>query len=198
MLGAGKRLSVGRAGAANGHVVSSGVRNEMIVFMADTLAYKRAKRAGRKGERIVRILYAAGLAVLLAVTVTGVVSAEDKEKSLAEKREELLKKCQQVIPAVKRMPLKQRKEMASLIGQVDKELKASESVLSGRVRPLAPPDTVVKQNLDDGNLFLDDVTSCIEATKKKKACSISPGSRGWIYEDLEGAFLRDLPTFCRN
>src|SRR5206468_9955822 len=141
----------------------------MVVFMEDTLAYKRAKRTDRKGERIVRILYAVGLAILFAVTTIEAVSAEDKEKSLAEKREELLKRCQQVIPAVKRMPLKQRKKMATLVGKVDTQLKMSASILSGRLRPLAPPDTVVRQAIDDGNFFLDDVTSCIEATKKKKA-----------------------------
>ena len=88
--------------------------------------------------------------------------------------------------------------MATLVGKVDSELKMAASILSGRLRPLAPPDTVVRQGIDDGNFFLDDVTSCIEATKKKKACSISLGSQAWIYEDLEDAFLRDLPTFCRN
>ncbi len=145
-----------------------------------------------------RIFYTVGLAILFAVTTIGIVSAEDKEKSLAEKREELLKRCQQIIPDVQRMPLEQRKKMASLVGKVDAELKGAESILSGRLRPIPPPDTVVRQFLDDGNFFLNDVISCVEATKKKKACSISPDSKAWIYEDLEDAFLRDLPTFCRN
>ena len=46
--------------------------------------------------------------------------------------------------------------MATLVGKVDSELKMAASILSGRLRPLAPPDTVVRQGIDDGNFFLDD------------------------------------------
>ena len=145
-----------------------------------------------------RIFYAVSLALLFAVTTPGGVAAEDTEKSLAEQREELRKRCQQVIPEVQRLPLQQRKELASLVGKVDEELKGAKRVLNGPVHPLAPPETIVRQFLKDGNWFLDDVMSCVEATKQDKACSISPDSRTWIYTDLEDVFLRKLPTFCRT
>jgi len=148
-----------------------------------------------------RISFAVGLSLFLTVATVEVVLAEDKGKSLVEKRDRLIKKCQQVIPLIPSMPRQQQKDMAALMGKTDAELKVAKNVLNGTTRPLASSDSVVRQYLDDAEFFLSEITSCAESTKRKKPCSLSSAAQAVLRsftEDNKAAFLKDLPSFCRN
>ncbi len=103
-----------------------------------------------------RISFAVGLSLFLTVATVEVVLAEDKGKSLVEKRDGLIKKCQQVIPLIPSMPLQRLKDMAALMGKTDVELKVAKNVLNGTTHPLASSDSVVRQYLDDAEFFLSD------------------------------------------
>jgi len=140
------------------------------------------------------------LALLLAAAPAERGVAADEDQHLAEQRAALVKRCQHVLPAVRRLPLPGRKELALLLGTVEALLQGAKSMLSGETPPVAPLDAVVSKYLEDDDLFLTDVSRCVEAAQQKRPCVLSADSQATVRAsaDRADAFLKDLPRYCRE
>lgn len=127
------------------------------------------------------------------------VASVEKETRLAEKRRNLIKKCQQMLQSIPKMPLKQRKQMAALASEADEGIRGSGATLSGKAPALNP--NYVEQALDDVEFFVNEIARCIESIKKSKTCTLSKDAQGVLrsYTDQDlSQTLKRLSSFCHD
>jgi ribosomal protein L34E len=115
----------------------------------------------------------------------------------AEKRKDLIMKCQQTLQSIPKIPLKRRKQMAALASEADASLKAAGGILGGAWA--VNPTEAVKSMLDDAEFFIREIDRCSESTKKGKSCTLSTDAQGVLRDYTEQALsqsLQDLPSYC--
>jgi ribosomal protein L34E len=109
----------------------------------------------------------------------------------AEKRKDLIMKCQQTLQSIPKIPLKRRKQMAALASEADASLKAAGGILGGAWA--VNPTEAVKSMLDDAEFFIREIDRCSESTKKGKSCTLSTDAQGVLRDYTEQALSQFTP-----
>jgi hypothetical protein len=123
----------------------------------------------------------------------------DAGQDLAEKRKDLLQKCQQALEMISKMPSVQKKQMAALASEADAGLRASGRIPSGTSK--VPSPDAPKRMLDDVEFFVSEITRCSQAMTKKQPCALAKDAQTMLRSFTErekSQALKNISNFCRE